>query len=339
VESVLDRLPQGSRVAILRLRSLGDCVLTTPALDILKRARPDLRLAIVVEDRFRAIFEGNPDLDRVLPPDLGALRGWRPQLCINLHGGTRSAWMTALSGARYRAGFGHFRHRFVYNVHIPRAQSFLGVDRVVHTAEHLASAMFHLGAPLVEIPRAKLFTVGRTPRSAADALVGPLGIGLNVDSIGDGGSGGTRADQGVRPTMRPYAVLHPFAATAEKAWRSEGFLAVAEHLKQSGLEPTFIGGPIDDLSPFRAFRTISNPPLSETKRLLSAASLFVGNDSGPAHMAAAFGLPVVGIFGASDPAIWGPWRTASVVVTAPGGISRIDTAQVLDALTRLRVHA
>jgi heptosyltransferase-3 len=56
-------------------------------------------------------------------------------------------------------------------------------------------------------------------------------------------------------------------------------------------------------------------------------------------MAAAFGLPVVVIFGNSNPAIWGPWRTASEVVTAPGGIGHVETSQVLDALERLRVHA
>ena len=56
-------------------------------------------------------------------------------------------------------------------------------------------------------------------------------------------------------------------------------------------------------------------------------------------MAAAFGLPVVVIFGASDPAIWGPWRTASEVVTSPPGVGGVEVAQVLDALARLRVHA
>ena len=50
----MTELPIGCRVAAVRLRSLGDCVLTTPALDILKRARPDLRIAVVVEDRFGA---------------------------------------------------------------------------------------------------------------------------------------------------------------------------------------------------------------------------------------------------------------------------------------------
>jgi ADP-heptose:LPS heptosyltransferase len=303
VESVLGSLPREGRVGIIRLRSLGDCVLTTPALDILKRARPDLRLAVMVEDRFRDIFEGNPDVEELLPPRLGALRRWRPALCLNFHGGPRSAWMTALSGARHRAGFGHFRYPVAYNVRIPRAQEILGVERTVHTAEHLASAMFYLGAPMGEIPGAKLV-----------------------------------ATEG-RPGGPPHCVIHAVAATPQKTWRADGFLAVAERLKRGGLEPVFIGAAGDRLAPFRAFRTVAGAPLSEIKALLAGAALFVGNDSGPAHMAAAFGVPSVTIFGPSDPAIWGPWRTASEVVRAPGGIGRVEIAQVLDAIARLKVAA
>jgi heptosyltransferase III len=313
VESVLECLPPGSRVAILRLRSLGDCVLTTPALDILKRCRGDLRVAVVVEDRFRAIFEDNPDVDEIMPPESGALRKWSPRLCLNLHGGSRSGWMTAGSGARYRAGFGHYRHQFAYNVRIPRAQEILGVERTVHTAEHLASAMFYLGAPVTEIPRAKLVAQDGGP------MPGAGGRGKHSDST--------------------FAVIHPVAATPEKTWRADGFLAVAEHLKASGLEPLFIGAAGDDLSPFHSYRTLAGAPLSEIKTLLSTASLFVGNDSGPAHMAAAFGVPEVVIFGSSDPAIWGPWRTVSHVIAAPGGIGRVGDAAVLEALQRLRVPA
>ena len=210
--------------------------------------------------------------------------------------------MTAASGARWRAGFGHFRHQLAYNVRIPRAQGILGVERVVHTAEHLASAMFYLGVPLREVPRASLGVAG----------------------------------QALAPAQ---CIIHPFGASAEKTWAPAGYLAVAEHLRRSGQEPAFIGGPGDDLSPFRAYRTISGAPLTEIKQLFAAASLFVGNDSGPAHIAAAFGVPVVVVFGASNPAIWGPWRTVSEIVTAPGGISGVSTAQVLDALQRLKVHA
>ena len=77
-----------------------------------------------------------------------------------------------------------------------------------------------------------------------------------------------------------------------KTWRADGFLEVAKHLRQSGLEPVFIGGESDDLSPFAGFPALHGRPLSEVKDLLATATLFVGNDSGPAHMAAAFGVPV-----------------------------------------------
>jgi len=305
VGSLLEDLPQGGRVAIIRLRSLGDCVLTTPAIQLLKRFRPDLEISVVAEDRFRDIFEGNLDIAHILPPELGALRHARPQLCLNFHGGTRSAWMTALSGARFRVGFGHFRWQAAYNQRIPRAQEILGVERTVHTAEHLASAMFWLGAARMEIPRAKLMN-----HTSADPRTGSACV-----------------------------TIHPVAATTEKTWRADGFLAVAEHLKSAGLEPVFIGAATDDLRPFAAYRVVRGAPLSEIKALLARSSLFVGNDSGPAHMAAAFGLPAVVIFGNSDPAIWGPWRTTAEVVRAPGGMAHVEIAQVLDALARLRVHA
>ncbi|HUA63211.1 MAG TPA: glycosyltransferase family 9 protein [Verrucomicrobiae bacterium] len=317
MQRVLENLPRESRVAVLRFRSLGDCVLTTPALEILKRARPDLRVAVVVEDRFRDIFEGNPDVDEILPPELSALRRFRPALAINFHGGTRSAWMTALSAATYRAGFGHFRLQPVYNLHVPRAQEILGEERTVHTAEHLASAMFWLGAPRVEIPRAKL----AAGRKTAEMSLGAAGTSARATN------------------SRAYAVIHAAAAAPEKAWRADGFVAVGRHLKESGLDPVVIGTVGDDLTPFAEFRTVAGAPLSEIKILLSSASLFVGNDSGPAHMAAAFGLPVVVIFGKSDPRIWGPWRTASEVVRAQGGIQNVGVAQVIAAAARMRVHA
>ncbi len=299
----LDCLPRGAKVAVIRLRSLGDCVLTTPALDILKGARPDLRVAVVVEDRFRAVFEGNPSVDALLAPSARQLRAWRPDLVLNLHGGGASVRLTALSGARLRAGFQHFRYPFLYNVRIPRAQEVLRVERKVHTAEHLASAIFHLGAPVVEIPRARLY---------ADAPA----------------------------AVPPYAVIHAFASEPGKTWPAACFAAVAEHLRTAlDLEPVFIAGPADDLAPFRAYRTLQSAPLAEVKALLRGASLFLGNDSGPAHMAAAFGLPVVVVFGDSDADVWRPWKTPSEVVRAAGGFAAVPPARVIEALERLRVRA
>ena len=205
--------------------------------------------------------------------------------------------MTALSGARWRAGFGHFRNHFAYNVRVPRAQQILGVERKMHTAEHLASATFYLGAPQCEVPRAKLFAT--------------------------------------KPAT-PCAVIHPVAAAPDKTWPAERFLQVARCLEASGTEVVIIGSAADDLSTFRAFRTLGGAPLSHIKSVLASAVLFVGNDSGPAHMAAAFGIPSVVLFGGSDPVVWGPWRTPSEVLAAPGNISEIRTEQVIEALERAR---
>jgi ADP-heptose:LPS heptosyltransferase len=291
-------------VAVIRLRSLGDCVLTTPALDILKRFRRDLSLAVVVEDRFREIFEGNSDIEAILPPRIGALRAFRPDLCINFHGGPRSAWMTVLSGALQRAGFGHYRQQFAYNLRIPRAQEILGSERKVHTAEHLASAMFYLGAPVCEIPRAKL-------------------------AVPNGGP--SRDRQGA------VTVLHPFATNSSKCWPPGRFAELARRLEASGSEVVVIGGTADDFTPFREFRALRGAPLRQVKSLLASASLFAGNDSGPAHMAAAFGVPSVVLFGGSDPEIWGPWRTPAEVLISPAGTQAIRTEQVLEAVARLGV--
>jgi ADP-heptose:LPS heptosyltransferase len=288
----------------VRLRSLGDCVLTTPALALLHDFRPDLEVRVVVEDRFAAVFHGNPAVSGTISPSLQSIATFRPHLCLNLHGGTRSMWMTAASMASHRAGFAHHKGSFIYNWPIPRAQQILGEERIVHTAEHLASAIFHLGAPRTDIPRAALY--------ARDAA----------------------------PEQRPYAVIHAIAATPEKTWPAEGFRQLAEHLRRDHhLEPIFIGAPSDDLSAFSEFRIINNAPLEQTKALLKSATLFVGNDSGPAHMAAAFGLPVVVLFGSSDPLVWAPWKTAAEVLVDAQNIERISPETVMAAVDRVRVRA
>lgn len=326
----LDELSPGARVAVIRLRSLGDCVLTTPALHLLKRHRPDLEIGVAVEPAFAPIFEGNPDVAAILAPTVRAVRGWRASLCLNLHGGTRSARLTALSGARFRAGFAHFRFSAVYNLRIPRAQEILGVERKVHTAEHAASAVFYLGAPSTEIPRARLFATEQLEPEA------------------------------------PYAVLHPFASAPDKTWPAERFIALARELTMarsasrpipsrdregavvpqqatlgsgSALECIFIAGPHDDITPFREFRAVAGASLSQVKALLSRASLFIGNDSGPAHMAAAFGVPSVVLFGNSDHEVWAPWRAPAETIVARGPIANVLLAEVLAAVERLKVAA
>lgn len=303
----LERLRSGSRVAIIRLRSLGDCVLSTPAIHLLKQARPYLRIAVVAEDRFAPVFENNRDISEILSPRLSLLRRFSPHLCLNLHGGSRSARLTALSGAAFRAGFAIFRPRWVYNIRIPTAQETLAISRRVHTAEHMASAVFYLGVPVSEVPRAHLVAAPGVSKFAP---------------------------------QRPYAVIHPLASTPEKTWSAEKFLELARHLDQSmGLETVFIAGAGEDLSAFASHPVVAGAPLAELMQLIRGAAFFAGNDSGPAHVAAAFAVPQIVFFGPSDSEVWAPWRTPAEILKAQGGIQNISVEQAIAAAGRLRIAA
>ena len=296
--TILARLNPDASIVLIRLRSLGDTVLATPAFRVLRRALPAARIQVVMETRFADILRGQPDIDGVLriasPASLGdklrlvrRIRALRPELCLDMHGGATAAWLTALSGAHWRSGFAHFRHRWAYNARIPRAQEVLGraADAPVHTAEHHAAAMFHLGAEAGDVPRARL---GREPVTASP----------------------------------PYAVLHAGAAYATKRWPADRFRDLASELRREhGLEPVFAAGPGEAglADAFAGFPWRRCRCADDLTSLLSGATLFVGNDSGPAHVAAALGVPCVVLFGSSDSAAWRPWKTASRVVETQWG--------------------
>ena len=291
--SILARLDANASVVLVRLRSLGDTVLATPAFALLRRALPHARIRVAMDERFADVLTGQPDIDGVLriPPRagvaakarlIGTIRSLRPSLCVDMHGGATAAWLTALSGARWKVGFAHFRHAWAYNVRVPRAQEVLGraTNARVHTAEHHAAAIIHLGTETGEIPRARLA------------------------AIPDGNE-------------KPYAVVHAGAAYFTKVWPGDSFRLLALELRQlHGLEPIFVAGPGEEAlaEQFSGFQVRRILRLSELKALMSGANLFVGNDSGPAHVAAAFGVPCVVIFGSSDSAVWHPWKVDHRVV-------------------------
>jgi ADP-heptose:LPS heptosyltransferase len=128
-------------------------------------------------------------------------------------------------------------------------------------------------------------------------------------------------------------LIHPLAATPEKTWPAASFTELARTLD---LEPVFVGGPGEDLSAFQSWRTVSGAPLLELARLVRDASLFIGNDSGPAHLAAAFGVPEVVLFGPSDAEIWSPWQTTAAVLKADGPIASISVEAAVQAVERVQ---
>jgi ADP-heptose:LPS heptosyltransferase len=303
--SLLPELPVGARILILRLRSIGDIILLTPTLRLLKDWRPDLRISVMVESRFRELLQGNPAVEEILYPGegsgvrtyytrLAALREVRRRdfsLCVNLHGGPTSRLFTRGSAATWRVGFAHYRGASIYNILVPDARTILNKPSL-HTAEHQAAAFFHLGLPQREIPCAQIF-FGAEHAFWWEAKRASLGIAA----------------------VQPYAIIHPTASYKTKEWAPDGFARIGEYLeRQARIVPIYSCGPGEapvldavEKAAGAPLRRLQGMSLAQFAAALARARLFVGNDSGPAHMAAALGRPVVVIFGSSSSPIWGPW--------------------------------
>jgi ADP-heptose:LPS heptosyltransferase len=98
------------------------------------------------------------------------------------------------------------------------------------------------------------------------------------------------------------AVIHPGASKMERAWHLERFAEIAGNLKDAGFEVIFITG---DRIPGFDFPVLVKPRLTEFAALLKECAVFIGNDSGPLHLAQQCGAKVVGIYGPGDPKITG----------------------------------
>jgi lipopolysaccharide heptosyltransferase II len=299
----LPALPEAAEILIVRLRSVGDVVLLTPALAALHSWRPDLRLAVLIERSCKPVLEGNPAVAEILVArdflsTVRDLRRRRFAVAYNLHGGPRSAILTAASGAAVRVCWEGAQFSFFYNVLVPRPATDEGQARS-HTVEHRMMQFYWTGLSPGPIPPAALY-----PHRGAVTLMEQV-----------------LAERGIAPGG-PYAVLRPGAATFTKRWAPEHFAMIARWLREThGLVPVVDLGPGErgigedirrSLGPESVI--LDSLSLRELIALIAGARLFVGNDTGPTHIAAALGRPCVAIFGSSSPANWRPWSTEHRVV-------------------------
>jgi heptosyltransferase-3 len=297
--SLLPDLPRGASILITRLRSLGDLILETPAIAAVHAWRPDIRIFILVEGRFAPVFENNPAVSAVVTMSgLGdtarMLRRERFPIAYNQHGGPSSAILTALCGAPARVCWKNVQFSFLYNVHVPNPEEYYQ-NSSAHAAEHRLSQFYFTGLPRTPIPRAQVFP-GSSAMESARAMLADAGI-----------QDGT-----------PYAVLQPEARSASMRWPAAKFAQVARWLREAhgiasvvNLSETGSELAAEVRREFVQCALIprSPLPLRQLIALIAGATLYVGNDSGPTHVAAAAGVPVVAIFGPTNWRQWRPWRT------------------------------
>lgn len=298
------------RVLVVRLRSIGDTVLSTPSLYALKRFLPHASVDILLEDWVVPVLDGFPHVDNVITLERKStsarariarqLRASRYDVVYNLHGGTTATLLTRATGARHRVGYDTYQYARLHNHLSPSSSLLWGRDKT-HSVEQQLALLGWTGVPVSDRPPTQLAV---TEESAA-AIAGRL--------------------QAAGLTGASFAVIHPAAAFATKQWAADKFGRVAEALSGQGLEVVAITTPneksiIDEMNRNTAAPTVAFTDLSlpEITALLARARLFVGNDSGIAHMAAAVETPAVVIFGSSNTAHWRPWASG-----APGSAAEI----------------
>lgn len=333
---------QVKRVLVVKLRSIGDTVLATPSLIALRRFLPDAQIDVLLEDWVVPVLDGFDIVDNVhfvptketivLPghhmgfsfaapvarflgkfgvPDpihisggsgperkatrgdlffvraavAGSLREEKYDVAFNLHGGTTATFFTAASRATHRVGLQSYQYSFLYN-HLLSSPADFWHSRAIHSAEQQLALLGFVGVPVEDRPKPRLnvHEWGRTER---------------VQKLSEGGE---------------FALMHPASAFYTKQWDTENFARTAEFLAESGIETVAVASKSENavLEHLRresrvAISTFDDLTLYEVKSLASAARLFVGNDSGIAHIAAALNTPTVVIFGSSNRTHWRPW--------------------------------
>jgi heptosyltransferase-3 len=301
--SLLPNLPLHANVLIIRLRSIGDVVLTLPALQALHDWRPDLRIHMLVEPLCAPLVESHPAISEVIVlrtfwETVRLLRRRDFSIVFNMHGGPTSAFLTRLSGAPVRVCWAQRQVSSFYNAQVPIHFPVAGRTEM-HTAEHRLQQLLWAGLPEKPLPAAKVYVDPHAAEFVRERL----------------------AQQGITPG-EPYAVLRPGASQTNKRWQVERFAAVAEWLRQThGLATVVNLGPgdaqIEDAvkEHFASLGVIMDAlDLRGLIALLAGSRLLLGNDTGPTHIAAALGKKCVVVFGASDSRVWSPWKVEYRIV-------------------------
>jgi lipopolysaccharide heptosyltransferase II len=302
------------RILLVRLRQIGDVVFTTPAIHALRQRFPDAHLSYLVEPAAAPIVSGNPHLNRVivaprapgvrgLLDDLALgrrLRAERYDLAIDFHGGPRASLLTWLSGAPERLGYAVAGRAWMYTRRIARPRAL----RPRHSVENQWDLLEPLG---VAPPDRTAFPVAMAADATADAAVA-----------------GRLARAGVAAGDR-LVVIHVSAGNPFRRWPAAHFVELAGSLAAADPRRRILitSGPSEHDAAGRVIAaaqarlgggrrdqvlSCGEFSLAELRGLLDRASLYIGGDSGPLHVAATTGVPIVGLYGPTLPIRSAPWR-------------------------------
>jgi ADP-heptose:LPS heptosyltransferase len=327
------------RVLLVEIALFGDVVSFTASLPPACAAFPTARIDVLVARAFAPLVAHDPRVSATITMhdfSIGAylrvlcdVRRRRYDLILAMSPGLRNAGIALLGRGRAAAGYLVDRNLAPHYLKPQRVESCgiqltksVRVDTTTHIADRGLAVLRALGAPV--------------PEQGCPSVVASEDARERVSTFlgGDGSS------------VRRFAALHPSASEARKRWPVERFIEVARSLlERHDLGIVWLGSRADAPLVARARDLLGAPsasflgrPVDEVAALLERAALFVGNDSGPMHLAGAFGTSLVGIFGSGDPGVLLPRKrnAAAVQSRGPGRcVTAIGVQEVLDAAERV----
>lgn len=298
---------ESPRILITRLSAIGDCILTLPVACAIRDSFPNAFLAWTVEPAAASLLEGHAAIDELIVVRKGwlkspaslwdlrqRLRRLRFDAVIDPQSLSKSAILGWLSGARQRVGFAAPQGR--------ELSLMLNNCRVSNRSQHLVDRQLELLEALGIRQPGVRFDVPR--REAAEAKVMAW---LESQSLSR------------------FAAINPGAGWDSRLWPADRYAAVAEHLaREYGLRSVVVWagdrerGWAESIVARSNGQTLIAPPttLSELASMLRSASLFIGSDTGPMHLAAAVGTPCVALHGPTRPEVSGPYGEGHRAVQA-----------------------
>jgi len=321
-----------SRILVLRLDSIGDVLLSEPAIAALRRRFPSARLDVAVGGAGRAVLEGHPAVDNLIVYEAPWHAAWRSQpvswrqeigpllkalsrlrrerydLVIELRGDFRDILYAAACRARATAGSGERGGGTLLTWDVPMAPGAHHLEKAFAIAE-ACGARGPIEAPRLYLSDAEravarqVLPQGRARIMPSPDRESPNHQSPNHQSLND------------ESPNHPYVAFHLGAGFPSKCLPMDRFAAAAGALASRGAGIVLVGGPEDAprSAEMQAGLTVPATDLAgrlsvkETAAVLERCVLFVGNDSGPMHLAAAVGTPVVAAFGPSDAGTYHPW--------------------------------
>jgi heptosyltransferase-1 len=321
------------RVLIVRLSAIGDVVHTMPCAAALKRSFPHIHLTWAVEDRCAPIVEENPYVDAVfsiprhrwrksrLQPQtwreffshIRDLRASRFELALDLQGLMKSAFVAKASGAKQRIGY-----------HWQREGARMFVKPIPASPESK-----HVVQQYLDVVR------------SLGAVAEPIDFGLAVNPEAKATVQCKLKELGVDGR---YAVINPSAGRKDKRWPPERFAQVVDFLEAEGLRTVLVGhtsdAPLEKeiVASSRATvrSLVGKTDLKELTAILSQATVHLCGDTGSGHIAVALGVPIVALYGPTNPERSGPYGQLNAVISRWGdsddSLAGISVEDVLEKL-------